>query len=1465
MKTIRVQVVLLVCGVLLLAAGVVAAAPIEEPLSLPSGGEPPPEPARPPASPDFSTGRDAAHATFWENRFVAPSVPFPDGIPSARPGLQAGALSVAQEASEFDPQTVDAPQLSQLTPQTDYLTCPAGYSHVAPIWDGDFEEDWYWYFNAFGETEPPEPGYDPTVAYSGTRSVVITGTDLAEFWVWQFIEFPSRFEQSLLSFQLRRSSTDPEDRLFVVFYDDWGMDILAWATVSYTVPAGQWQLIQLPFSDSVRASLAGRPSIVKFMAFTDDVNPTLFYLDDVALELCAPIPPCQDTLENGDFESYLGPFYAWNSDGNVSWGYNPEFRDVYATIGGSSQYLDNGGFEAAQFDPWFTSGSPELDYSTSYEGFISALLGGYDSANDQIWQVIDIPTDTTSMALDFWYALQTDETLAGYDTFCVMVWDPAGSPVYAYECLDFGVTGDQPWTYYSFDLTPYLATMPQRVHVGFVLTTDGGSPSAAWVDGAALRVTTSRESWLWQPFTFPAAGRTGYIEFWLGAAQNVDPADEFRVILYDSVFNVLGWWWPTYTPGEWKKVKLAFVANPAWLGQDLSLAFWLNGNASPSSIFGVEEVRLNVCPEAPYLVNPPLGGPADFLRADIHITDGTLALGTTRGDPDTANDDDKALLFGFTPGGYSTPWSSFTTLRIVSPTGTIDVALDEVEPIRPPYLDGETIVTRWWIQGIEVAQVVDLVENPFTRRQDTALIQYELVNRNFEVHSVGLRTMLDVKIGDNDGAPYFVPGYGPVIHEVEFPNARLSGLPPFWKAFEGSLADPFDPAYLKGQGTLAGGAASPPNRFVIGRWPELYRPKLGVEPRQLWDYAIDPGAVITADSAVALYWNPVSLYNGEAANFATYYGLGGGGGGETWIDAPLDVSCEQLEFELVLWVNNRGSTALAGGSSTLVLPPGGTLRLAHGVNATQARADILPGETQPLSWLLAASGDVTDTLVISAATTFSGAPTLWPQPHTVHLPRCVRPINPPTNLVADDGTRSIELSWDPSTSEKVTGYNVYRSTSTSGPFARLNTAAVVGTFYEDEDPSLVTGTLYYYQVTTLAGASESAPSNVANASFGQLKLFIPDAYSPNGAVVTVPVNIANANGLRIYGQQVWLSYPANLLQPLWVTRTILTLDGYAFRAVSETGRIRIDLLEQEGRPALYGNGTLFHVYFQVIGTAGFTGALQLDRARSEIFPVESPLTPLPLVHTDGSFQVRKNYIMGDLNGDSKVTAVDAELALAIAVGKLSPTKEQKAAGDVNGDGRINSADAALISRMARGMAALPAGQGRAQAVRGRMIAFSMPSTSSEQGGTFKVPISLSDAEGVAGADMMLNYDPTVLEALGANLGSLTSGQNFVFETKLDVPGVVKLSLAQQQGGTNQGLPAGSSGVLIEVEFRIKQSAQDGVTTLTLSKASLSDPYSRDFETSVLQITVDTGSGQVTIGAGPTLDKHVYLPVVLKNK
>lgn len=67
---------------------------------------------------------------------------------------------------------------------------------------------------------------------------------------------------------------------------------------------------------------------------------------------------------------------------------------------------------------------------------------------------------------------------------------------------------------------------------------------------------------------------------------------------------------------------------------------------------------------------------------------------------------------------------------------------------------------------------------------------------------------------------------------------------------------------------------------------------------------------------------------------------------------------------------------------------------------------------------------------------------------------------------------SVSLTWVPSVSSGVTGYNVYRGTKSGGPYSRLSASIVPGTTYSDTN--VASGSTYYYTVTAVDVSSNES-------------------------------------------------------------------------------------------------------------------------------------------------------------------------------------------------------------------------------------------------------------------------------------------------------------------------------------------------------------------------------------------------------
>ena len=74
-------------------------------------------------------------------------------------------------------------------------------------------------------------------------------------------------------------------------------------------------------------------------------------------------------------------------------------------------------------------------------------------------------------------------------------------------------------------------------------------------------------------------------------------------------------------------------------------------------------------------------------------------------------------------------------------------------------------------------------------------------------------------------------------------------------------------------------------------------------------------------------------------------------------------------------------------------------------------------------------------------------------------------------------SHSATLNWTASTSSGVTGYNIYRGTTSGGPYTKVNAIPTSGPTYTDT--TVQAGQTYYYVATAVDSSNESSYSNEA--------------------------------------------------------------------------------------------------------------------------------------------------------------------------------------------------------------------------------------------------------------------------------------------------------------------------------------------------------------------------------------------------
>jgi hypothetical protein len=189
-------------------------------------------------------------------------------------------------------------------------------------------------------------------------------------------------------------------------------------------------------------------------------------------------------------------------------------------------------------------------------------------------------------------------------------------------------------------------------------------------------------------------------------------------------------------------------------------------------------------------------------------------------------------------------------------------------------------------------------------------------------------------------------------------------------------------------------------------------------------------------------------------------------------------------YNMIMQVNDSaGHTATAPLSISIAscasCPTITTTSLPDGtVGVTYAAALAAAGGTPPYSWSIL-SGGLPTGLTLATTGSISGAPSVGGSYsiRTQVTDSSVPALTSSTTL-SMSVAHTVSLSWVPSTTPGV-GYNVYRSTTTGGPYTKLTPTALSTVGFTDTTVS--SGQTYFYVTTALNSSGESGYSNEAQA------------------------------------------------------------------------------------------------------------------------------------------------------------------------------------------------------------------------------------------------------------------------------------------------------------------------------------------------------------------------------------------------
>jgi hypothetical protein len=384
--------------------------------------------------------------------------------------------------------------------------------------------------------------------------------------------------------------------------------------------------------------------------------------------------------------------------------------------------------------------------------------------------------------------------------------------------------------------------------------------------------------------------------------------------------------WTTF----WKKIVLMLMILVLCLPYGGELAFAIDAETQPLTVAN------------------------DFLDVSVNKQNGRFSVMTKTGSPLKTSDDHKPLLFR-----DKLPETSFTTFRIngkdfIYGNGYGFLGSNGYFTYSPEN-KGFSNQSVWNVEGLEIIQTLTLVDDQTNPNAGNIKISYKVKNTTKQNQNVGSRILLDTMLGPQDASPISLSGGTTYIRN----ETKIEGsLPYYWRATD----NPLNPKVMS-YGFLQGWGNTVPNRMIIAHWNGISETK--------WDYTVNPQLDFTstqnsygsADSAVAMYWDPSNLAPGSEAVYETYYGLGSFFTSEKeaayglQIGAPKQLKInengtgyKESPFEIRVDIDNSIDRSTVQQSVQAVLGLPAELELVDGERATKAVGTMQLGEVKTVTW-----------------------------------------------------------------------------------------------------------------------------------------------------------------------------------------------------------------------------------------------------------------------------------------------------------------------------------------------------------------------------------------------------------------------------------------------------------------------------------------------------------------------------------
>ena len=390
------------------------------------------------------------------------------------------------------------------------------------------------------------------------------------------------------------------------------------------------------------------------------------------------------------------------------------------------------------------------------------------------------------------------------------------------------------------------------------------------------------------------------------------------------------------------------------------------------------------------------------------------------------------------------------------------------------------------------------------------------------------------------------------------------------------------------------------------------------------------------------------------------------------------------------------------------------------------------------------------------------------------------------NLQATGGEGKVDLSWMQDDFELLAGYNLYRSTNSTNGFARINTSIVPAQQKAYRDTQVQPGRPYYYKFTVVkTDMSESDFSNLASAApidtIPPVISHTPVTSAQPGLPLTIFADVTDnvsVQGVTLYFRAInTTNYSSRAMTHTTLNRYAATIEGS--RLVSPGIEYYIEATDgitvvRSGRPeaaypVVVNDQPVITAITPTLGTASGGTAVTLGGA---------------------NFQTGATVSFGGLAA-TNVVVVSSSQINCVTSPHFPATVDVTVSNSNNGSGTVLNG----------------------YTFQSDVVSLSLPATGGAQHSIVSVPINAANMNGAAAASLTVTFDPAVVQASAALLGSLTPG--WIIAVNTNTVGQIRISMASP-GPTSSG-----AGVLAYLNF-VVVGAPDSTTALTVASISIND-------------------------------------------